>query len=242
MKFWEGYHDFVQEMFIVLDAPKAPMDPAWVNVLRISCNWARGESTPDGAANMLTEKLWLNGTYNGGYLAFTRYVCDGSGNIPSDASEYFYLKAFIDNGFVGACTDFADFLVCLITSVGAFQVAAQRTNPLGLGWWFQTEVIDPAGDLYGPRRYRWEVHQFCIYGGNVWDGCIAFVSGFPAGPPKGLPRDTTYRNGLVDYYGSGQWQPTPSGGFLPGVYASTPPQPCQGLCQGRGYGPNCPPS
>jgi len=29
-------------MLTLLDAPKAPMDPAWVSVLRISCSWARG--------------------------------------------------------------------------------------------------------------------------------------------------------------------------------------------------------
>jgi hypothetical protein len=86
--------DRVTEIFVVLDEPKAPMDPAWVSVLRISCQWARGETTPDGAANMLTQRLWENGEYNGGYTAYTRYVCDGQGNCPSDASEYFYLKKF----------------------------------------------------------------------------------------------------------------------------------------------------
>jgi hypothetical protein len=43
---------------------------------------------------MLTQRLWENGEYNGGYTAYTRYVCDGQGNCPSDASEYFYLKKF----------------------------------------------------------------------------------------------------------------------------------------------------
>ncbi|GBC98523.1 hypothetical protein HRbin17_01036 [bacterium HR17] len=241
----EGYHGFVDEIFIVLDAPKAPMDPAWVSVLRISCEWARGESTNDGAANMLAQKLWENGEYNGGYTAFTRYVCDGSGNISPNATEYFYLREFIANRFVGQCNDFADFLVCLITSVGAFQAAVQRTHPLGSGA-FHTEVIDPAGSRPS-QDVNWQYHQFCIYGTDVWDGCLSFVSGSPQGVPKKLARDTVYYDGLVAYYLFGQWQPSPPGGFIPGVYASSLPQWCSSSnpnapCGGKGYGPNCPSS
>ncbi len=230
-------------VFVVLDEPKPPMSPAWVSVLNISCDWARGESTPDGAAAALTQKLWENGRYNGGYTAYTRFVCDGAGNIPSEATEYFYLKRFIEGRFYGQCNDFADFLVCLITSVGAFQATAQRTHPLGLGY-FRTEIIDPAGPL-PPQQVDWNYHQFCYYNGNVWDGCLAFVSGSPQGPPKKLPRDTTYYDGLVAYYYYGQWQPSPSNGFIPGVYALDLPQTCSPTnpnapCGGAGYGPNCP--
>jgi hypothetical protein len=231
------------DVFVVLDAPKMPMDAAWVSVLRISCQWARGENSPDGAANMLTQRLWENGEYNGGYIAFTRYVCDGSGNISPNATEYFYLREFIANGLVGQCNDFADFLVCLITSVGAFQAAAQRTHPLGSGA-FHTKVIDPAGSM-PPQDVNWQYHQFCIYGTDVWDGCLAFVSGSPQGVPKKLSRDTVYYNGLVTYYLFGQWQPSPHSGFIPTVYALSLPQWCSSSnpnapCGGAGYGPNCP--
>jgi len=232
------------EIFTVLDKPKAPMDPAWVSVLRISCQWARGENTPDGAANMLTQRLWENGEYNGGYTAYTRYVCDGQGNCPSDASEYFYLKKFIESGFQGQCNDFADFLVCLINSIGAFQSLSQRTHPLGSGA-FRTQVIDPAGSLQ-PDSVDWSYHQFCIHGNDVWDGCLAFVTGSPAGPPKKLSRDTIYYDGLVAYYIFGAWNPSPPSGFIPpGVYALELPQWCSQTnrnapCRGTGYGPNCP--
>jgi hypothetical protein len=231
------------EIFTVLDEPKAPMDPAWVSVLRISCQWARGETTPDGAANMLTQRLWENGEYNGGYTAYTRYVCDGQGNCPSDASEYFYLKKFIESGFQGQCNDFADFLVCLINSIGAFQSLSQRTHPLGSGA-FRTQVIDPAGSLQ-PDSVDWSYHQFCIHGNDVWDGCLAFVTGSPAGPPKKLSRDMIYYDGLVAYYIFGAWNPSPPSGFIPGVYALELPQWCSQTnrnapCRGTGYGPNCP--
>jgi hypothetical protein len=242
---WLGYGSMFTRftVFVVLDEPKAPMNPAWVSVLRISCQWARGENTPDGAANMFTQRLWENGEYNGGYTAYTRYVCDGQGNCPSDASEYFYLKKFIESGFQGQCNDFADFLVCLINSIGAFQSLSQRTHPLGSGA-FRTQVIDPAGSLQ-PDSVDWSYHQFCIHGNDVWDGCLAFVTGSPAGPPKKLSRDTIYYDGLVAYYIFGAWNPSPPSGFIPGVYALELPQWCSQTnrnapCRGTGYGPNCP--
>ena len=188
------------EIFTVLDEPKAPMNPAWVSVLRISCRWARGETTPDGAANTLTQRLWDEGEYNGGRLAYTRYICTSPGSRDWNIGEVFYLKAFINqnnlNGLppgkpTGQCNDFADFLVCLITSVGAFNAVAQRTHPLGLGWWFHYREIDPAGPL-PPQEGDWNYHQFCVYGSDVWDGCLAFVAGSPQGVPKKLARDTVY--------------------------------------------------
>jgi len=81
-------------VFVVLDAPKAPMDPAWVSVLKISCQWARGETTPEGAANALTQRLWDEGEYNGGRLAYTRYICTSPGNRDWNIGEVFYLKSF----------------------------------------------------------------------------------------------------------------------------------------------------
>jgi len=232
---WLGYGMMFTRftVFVVLDEPKALMSPAWVSVLRISCQWARGETIPDGAANTLTQRLWDEGEYNGGYLAYTRYICTSPGNIEWNIGEVFYLKAFINRYNLtgkptGQCNDFADFLVCLITSVGAFQAAAQRTHPLGLGWWFHYREIDPAGPL-PPQESDWNYHQFCIYGSDVWDSCLAFVSGSPQGVPKKLARDAVYYNGLVAYYHYGQWLPTPANGFVPTVTAQDlPPSPPPG--------------
>ncbi|MCS7266413.1 MAG: hypothetical protein NZ805_16480, partial [Armatimonadetes bacterium] len=106
-------------------------DPVWVFVLMFSCVWARGESTQDGAANKLTDELYNRGTYNGGQHAFT--------TSETDSGEAFYLKAFLQHYLFpwGQCNDFADFLVCLVTSVGAYAMKAQRTNPLaGPGFYF----------------------------------------------------------------------------------------------------------
>ena len=239
-------------VFVVLDEPKVPMNPAWVSVLRISCQWARGETTPDGAARKLTMELHKNGIYNGGELAYTRYPSD------PDIGEYFYLRAYLDDDlgrglYWGQCNDFADFLTCLITSIGASR-SAQRTHPLvnarrivnlpngnlGLLLGFETNPLDaaPTGPSSEDGMAFWAYHQFCLdwTSNEVWDGSIAFL---PATFVFGLPREPDYRNYLVVRYifldlVTGQevriddpsffWQPTPSPfGFIPGVYASALP-------------------
>jgi hypothetical protein len=251
---WLGYGSMFTRftVFVVLDEPKAPMNPAWVSVLRISCQWARGESTVEGAARKLTMELHRNGNYNGGELAYTRYPSD------PDTGEYFYLWAYLEDDlgrgrYWGQCNDFADFLTCLITSVGTPR-SVQRTHPLvtirritdlpngnpGYLLVFETNPLDaaPTGPSSWDGQSSWAYHQFCLDWANneVWDGSIAFIlDSFVFG----LPREPDYRNHLVLRYifldlmtrqevriddPSFFWQPTPSpSGFIPGVYASALP-------------------
>jgi hypothetical protein len=251
---WLGYGSMFTRftVFVVLDEPKAPMNPAWVSVLRISCQWARGESTVEGAARKLTMELHRNGNYNGGELAYTRYPSD------PDTGEYFYLRAYLEDDlgrgrYWGQCNDFADFLTCLITSVGTPR-SVQRTHPLvtirritdlpngnpGYLLVFETNPLDaaPTGPSSWDGQSSWAYHQFCLDWANneVWDGSIAFIlDSFVFG----LPREPDYRNHLVLRYifldlmtrqevriddPSFFWQPTPSpSGFIPGVYASALP-------------------
>jgi len=151
-------------MLTLSDAPKAPMDPTWVSVLRISCNWARGESTADGAGAILTQKLWENGHYNGGYPRYTRYFHDPNG-LPVDDREIFYLKAFLDHPWFpyGQCNDFADFLVFLMTSVGIPIDKVRRTHQLLLtdDTNFRTNWITPAGQ--SPTKAEWTYHLICLH-------------------------------------------------------------------------------
>ncbi|MCS7265056.1 MAG: hypothetical protein NZ805_09515 [Armatimonadetes bacterium] len=184
-------------MQIVLDAPKAPMEPAWVSVLRISCVWARGESTQDGAARKLTIELHRRGMYAG--VTFVRLLTD------PDVGERFYLREYIRAGFMGQCNDFADFLVCLMTSVGIPSKVSQRTHPIlasrretnlpngnpGRLIVFCTKPLDIAptgsnplgGPLDGPQLYPF--HQFCLSENTkIWDGMIAFLpEGWKTGDP-----------------------------------------------------------
>ena len=75
------------EVFIVLDEPKVPMSPAWVSVLRYSCDWASTAQDEQTAARKVTNALHLWGTYNGGYLAFTE--------DSTDSGEVFYCTDYI---------------------------------------------------------------------------------------------------------------------------------------------------
>ncbi len=213
----EDYHGFVDEMFIVLDAPKSPMDPAWVSVLRISCQWARGESTSGGAAISLTQKLWENGNYNGGYPGYIRYFRDPNG-LPVDDREIFYLKAFLNHPWFpyGQCNDFADFLICLMTSVGVPIDKARRTHQLLLtdDTNFRTNWITPAGQ--SPTKAEWTYHQF-VFTDQVWDGCLTlgeygnFIIGMEF---------NGYKTGLVEVILRYDWQSTPpSGWFIPEISA-----------------------
>lgn len=197
-------------------------------------------------------ELHRNGNYNGGELAYTRYPSD------PDTGEYFYLRAYLEDDlgrgrYWGQCNDFADFLTCLITSVGTPR-SVQRTHPLvtirritdlpngnpGYLLVFETNPLDaaPTGPSSWDGQSSWAYHQFCLDWANneVWDGSIAFIlDSFVFG----LPREPDYRNHLVLRYifldlmtrqevridePSFFWQPTPSpSGFIPGVYASALP-------------------
>jgi len=236
------------EVFVVLDAPKAPMSPAWVSVLRLSCSWASGATDDSTAARKVTNALHLWGDYNGGVPAFTNSV--------TDASENFYLRrcveSFVTSGVVGQCSDFADLLLCLQTSLGLNRRAVQRTHPLdsaaresqlpngntGLLLGFQTHVIDAA--RYGASQYdgspTWSYHQFCTDSRDqvVWDACLQFRLSHRVAV-NAMPREPDYRDHLVKtYYFLDQlnglivsmddpasfWRPTPTGGFIPNATAN----------------------
>jgi hypothetical protein len=208
------------EIFTVLDEPKAPMNPAWVSVLRISCQWARGESMEENASNKLTMELHRNWNYNGGVLAYTRNLID------PDTGEIFFLRAFLnDPNRLGQCNDFADFLVCLMTSLGIPR-SAQRTHPLldsrrevtlpnghtGRLFLFITWPLDVAktGASGHDGVKAWPYHQFCLDANTlkVWDGMIAFLpQDWRTNDPiknqtfvLGMFRDSDYRDRLVEHY------------------------------------------
>jgi len=236
------------EVFVVLDAPKAPMSPAWVNVLRKSCVWARETTTPGRAAELLTMALWQNGRYDPEHrIPNTQFYTSNEG----DSGENFHLRSFLEDAYFprGQCNDFADFLLCLVTSVGAYEMKAQRTYSFnavywGLrdsdrgGWNFRTLQIDPAGDE-GPSTKTFTYHQYATVGSQVWDGCFAFIQNYSTVLAIGWQRDTVYRSSLIDRFleyqnhqlvrtiGAGEpgnpWNPTPSDGFMPAV--TTEPKP-----------------
>ncbi|GIV14635.1 MAG: hypothetical protein KatS3mg022_0070 [Armatimonadota bacterium] len=240
---------YSSEVFVVLDAPKAPMDPAWVSVLRYSCVWAREAVTPARAAELLTKELWIRGTY---ITVAAVEQLQGCTRNHTDEGEDFHLKMFLGSyGWLplrGQCNDLADFLVCLVTSVGAYPLRSQRSYPLGTaysgepngnGWRIYTQQIDPAG---APPLTSLGVshHQFAVYNNMIWDSSYGFVSS--AGGIEiavSWQRDNRYKQALVRYYidfldgqqagspvlpGSPDepWNPMPAAGFIPNVITTEP--------------------
>jgi len=243
---WLGYGSMFTRftVFVVLDEPKAPMNPAWVSVLRISCQWARGIATAEAAAKVLTENLYLNGIIiNPGAWPNMQFIRNAT-----DDGEIFYLRKFIENGFYGYSSDFADFLVCLVTSVGAYEMKVQRTYSLNViytlsatdpdkgGWTILTNLIDPAGALQSANHYEFPYTQFAIVGSDVWDGSLAIVIEGHTNLPIKWARDSKYKPDLVQFFRyyenhtlvlqkfpgeEGEpWNPTPANGFVPQVTAA----------------------
>ena len=240
------------EVFVVLDAPKAPMSRAWVSVLRLSCDWASRAADEATAARKVTNALHLWGEYQEGEW-FTRHR--------TDSFELFYLRMclaeFMSSFIVGQCNDFADLLLCLQTSLGLSNRAVQRTHSLSQRtrpiddeeWtllYFRTKPLDVAH--WGSSHYDgvsfWTYHQFCIEqnSGRVWDACIQFHPSHRIAV-TGMPREPDYRDYLVEAYifvivdeETGTlldmreftqpdffWRPTPSGGLMPEVTAESIP-------------------
>lgn len=176
-------------IYVVLDTPKAPMSPAWLTVLNYSCFWAGGEATVDGANQALTETLWASATYNGRRVYAKPF---------DDSGETFHLKSFLDYHsppLFGECEDFADFLVCLSTSVGASITKAQRSNVLTGALFVYHSLKKPADLVFSTGSFVY--HQFGLVSSAVWDGCLKFQTG---GIPVGWDRETTYKTALVTTY------------------------------------------
>ncbi len=205
--------DRVTEIFVVLDKPKSPMDPAWVNVLRISCSWARGMSTWKAAANRLRDQVFNNCEYDGGSL-FHHFEGWQNTEIGCETTEEtFHIKTFLSQSEPrrGNCNALTDFLCCLMTSVG-INAIVQRTNRIILEngnkvgrWTFRTKLIRPARwteDGYG----QWGYHQFVlieIEGNRVWDGNLIFMD--PLAIPSDMVRENPPPSG-VEFGSRAHWE------------------------------------
>ncbi len=225
----------------MLDEPKTPMNPAWVSVLRYSCDWAARSSNELSASDALTSRLWENANfvYSPTFLGYTRQQ--------TDYGELFYLKAFMDQSALrGQCNDLSDFLCTLMTSLGV-PAKSQRTYSLsqrytgegdedGRGWQILTEFIDPAGDEVPASAKLFTYHQFVIIAGGVWEPSFGFGNSNPPNLALGWSRDTQYKDSLVNlfyHYEYSQlveilgvnapgnpWTPMPMAGFVPDVTAN----------------------
>lgn len=232
----------ITPVYIVLDTPVYPMTIPWISVLDYSCEWARTTNTSLNATNALTSYFNFYSNYD-----FTNLYYTPDWN---DSGEMFYLKAFLqrqltpfDPRLRGQCNDFADFLLCLVTSIGAYEMKCNRTWSVydaywgasdvdGSGWVLETHLMEPAGILHPVGSYIFSYHQFPnVLLGNqwyVWDSSFRSVA---YGDCLYLERENVYETfylvNLFHYFynytyqysvfphSSPPWNPWPTNGFIP---------------------------
>lgn len=191
----EDYHGFVDEMFIVLDKPKAPMDPAWVNLLRYSCWWGRGTSNLDDAAQAITfgvffHKIGDPSRPGFGYTTKTSWT-DLLTNPPTLKLKAIFNEWNAGRTVYGNCLDISCFNMVALCSIGMDFSTRQLTGTLlsppdpDAGN-FRTNPICPIGSdptvdmTYKPWAWFW--HQICVLTGapdppsndaGIWDPTAA---------------------------------------------------------------------
>jgi len=174
-------------VFVVLDAPKAPMDPAWVSLLRYSCWWGRFKSNFNDAAQAITFGVFFQ---RPGFA------------YPQDGASYwlvgttFMLRALLDEWNAGRwtkgnCVDVSCLTMLALCSVGldfsVRQLTGTKFSDLNGGIdAFLTNPICPIGSdptldgTYSP--WYWRFHQVCVITGapdppsnaaGIWDPTAA---------------------------------------------------------------------
>jgi len=200
---WVGYGMMFTRftVFVVLDEPKAPMNPAWVNLLRYSCRWGKGTSNPDDAAQRITFGVFFQRP-GFAYPRNTRtYWLVGP---PRYSTYTFMLKALLDRWNAGIwtdgnCVDVSCLTMLALCSVGLDFSARQLTGSVDAATGnFLTNPICPIGSdptldwTYEP--WRWGYHQVCVLTGSpdppsndagIWD---------PTGAQKEDLNGNGYRN------------------------------------------------
>ncbi|MCS7265054.1 MAG: hypothetical protein NZ805_09505 [Armatimonadetes bacterium] len=154
-------------VFVVLDAPKAPMEPAWVNLLRYSCRWGRGTSNLEDAAQAITFGVFFQRPGFAYPSDTNTYWVNTLTNPPS-----FMLKALLDEWNAGRWTDGNCVNVSCLTMLALCRVGLDfstrqltgTVDPFTLN--FRTNPIcligsDPTIDqTYSP--WDWTYHQVCV--------------------------------------------------------------------------------
>jgi hypothetical protein len=187
-------------VFVVLDDPKPPMDPAWVSLLRYSCRWGRGTSNLDDAAQAITFGVFFQ---RPGFA----YPRDTASHWLNGST--FMLRALLDEWNAGRwtdgnCADVSCLTMLALCSVGLDFSVRQLTGTLlppppycgrncpppwedgPIGFHFHTNDIcsigsDPTVD-WTYKWWAWAWHQVCVLTGapdppsndaGVWDPTAA---------------------------------------------------------------------
>jgi hypothetical protein len=180
------------EVFLVLDRPKPPMDPAWVTFLRYTCKWARYRPGPNNVSlwdartrtfDEATQRVTFGFFYQRPGVAYTLRT-----TWVDPRTRIFYLKELLDywNGGTwvgGNCWDVACLNLMAMCSIGIDFMYRQLTGD-GEDGVFWTHPICPIGS--DPLRddtyviYGWAWHAISTVNGEqfnaearVWDPTAA---------------------------------------------------------------------
>ncbi|MFA0730832.1 MAG: hypothetical protein LKKZDAJK_001434 [Candidatus Fervidibacter sp.] len=245
------------EIFTVLDAPKPPMSPAWVSLLRYSCRWARGTSNLDDAAQAITFGVFFQRPG----LAYPRDTASHWLN-----GTTFMLKALLDEWNAGRwtdgnCADVSCLTMLALCSVGLDFSVRQLTGTLlppppycgrncpppwedgPIGFHFHTHDIcsigsDPTVD-WTYKWWAWGWHQVCVLTGapdppsndaGIWD---------PTAAQKEDLNGNGYRNPPAHHPNHLWWQKDywqKSHTQVPGAWLGLVNEPIQGANDPQLYG------
>ena len=155
---------FGTKIYALVAKPTDPMKTPWVPVLDYACQWATGATDATSATTALTKAEYDHCTYNGGNFAHTS-------NPWQDGSETFHLQAMLGD-MTGQCNDFADFLFCASSAIGAKSLQVQRIDNSVAGRFTTTSITashDQTPSDAAPAY--WYYHQFAG-SDTFFDGCL----------------------------------------------------------------------
>jgi hypothetical protein len=177
------------------------MSTPWKGVLNYSCVFAQGLDDKDLIQQTLTWKMYDNGRYLG-YLDPVFHSGD----------EVFHLKSFLNAAtpFLGECNDFANFLTCMVRSLGAGSAVSTRTYPYSAmyfpdgpfyqtsGWGIKTKEFIKAGTT-SSMTTTFTYHQFVKVGDLFFDSSMKLKPSTAFSYVLGWT-EYTYKAALLDYY------------------------------------------
>lgn len=179
-------------LYATLAQPTAPMSEPWVNVLNYACDWAKGTSAATAATTAVCNGFYTNAKYSPTQVWYT----------DTSVPEKFSLLGFLNktlgastapSGLQGQCNDFADFLTCLSTALGAVPLQSQKSNG---GFNYGNVFFAP--DTSGTHSGYFAYHQWAA-SGNVFDSAVR-PSQSTVSPPVNEAL-STYLDWLAPNYG-----------------------------------------
>lgn len=181
-KTWRVANKVSNIIYVVLEEPKAPWKQSgfpsnnqlpWADVLDYACDWAKGSTSLDEAAEKITKKV--NGAIKLKYdivRGASKYT-DGATNEFLCSDFINYLKGKGGNGNIVNCTDcativtsFANILGCDLTaSVMGFHFMCNYVISIGFSNW-----AVPFNSGFSYHEVAWK--DPCDYEDNLFDACL----------------------------------------------------------------------